>query len=93
MANYSVPQYRLVFHRLDGSSFLLAGKTAQIMQMLIVRPHGLTPFDTWPLTTRLGSAIYQLRHRHNIAIVTEMEGHKGGLHARYRLMTSLRAGG
>lgn len=81
---------KMDFRCLDGAVFMLSGKTAQIMHMLVIRNDGITPFDTWPLTTRLGSTIHQLRRRYGLEICTEMEPHKGGFHARYRLVTSVR---
>lgn len=73
----------------DGFSFTLTGKIALALRMLIKHGDGITPLDCIPWTVRLGSMIFQLRHRYGLVIVTEMEPHEGGLHARYFLRTSV----
>ncbi len=81
---------RLTCHTADAAPFTVTGKTARVLRLLETRAGGITPLDCIPWTVRLGSIIFQLRHRYGLDIETTMEAHEGGLHARYVLRTSIK---
>lgn len=83
------PKAQLTCFPAGAEPFSVSGKTARVLRALVRCRHGITALDCIPWTVRLGSMIFQLRHRYGLVIVTEMEPHEGGLHARYFLRTSV----
>lgn len=81
---------RLTCYPADAAPFTVTGKTARVLRSLVRNRDGITPLDCIPWTVRLGSMIFQLRHRYGVIISTEMEPHEDGLHARYRLVSRVR---
>ncbi|WP_340588675.1 winged helix domain-containing protein [Erythrobacter alti] len=81
---------RLTCHPVDAAPFTVSGKTARALRLLATNSDGITPLDCIPTIMRLGSIIWQLRHRYGLAISTEMEPHEDGRHARYRLVSRFR---
>lgn len=81
---------RLTCHPADAPPFTVSGKTARVVRLLAIRRNGITPLDCAPSILRLGSIIWQLRHRYGLAITTELEPHEDGQHARYRLASRVR---
>ena len=81
---------RLTCHPADAAPFTVTGKTARALRLLASSRDGITPLDCVPTILRLGSIIWQLRHRYGLAISTELEPHEDGQHARYRLVSRVR---
>lgn len=81
---------RLTCHPSNGKPFIFRGKRARVLRMLATAPRGMTPQDCLPWMTRLAAVICVLRHKHGLSIVTVMERHDDGRHARYTLTTPVK---
>jgi len=84
---------QLTCHPANAAPFTVSGKTARALHLLATRREGITPLDCIPTIMRLGSIIWQLRHRYGLPISTELEPHGDGRHARYRLSSRVRLEG
>lgn len=70
--------------------FTVVGQVAKALVALVNnRSAGVTAMDVQGWAFRLSAYVHTLRHRYGLHIVTEQEGHEGGWHARYRLITAV----
>lgn len=84
---------RLICYPADAAPFAVTGKTARALGLLAKHRGGITPLDCLPWSFRLAGIVHELRHRRGLDIVTELEPHEGGLHARYFLASRVRVEG
>lgn len=81
---------KLRVEKTDGSFFEVRGKLASVAYMLAKRPRGVTGWDCLPWLLRLDRRIDRLRDRYGVSILTEMQAHSDGKHARYILAERLK---
>lgn len=86
------PRKRLVVNAIgpDNQSFTVIGQFARTLLALIdAGAKGVTALDLASWAFRLSHYVLILRHKHGLSIITQLEAHEGGKHARYVLRSSV----